>query len=55
VKAVAFPSPSHVITGLVPVIPIKRSAAPHRVGMAGSSPAMTTEGVTKEGVQDEGG
>ncbi|UVF18250.1 hypothetical protein HPT29_017260 [Microvirga terrae] len=25
----------HVITGLVPVIPIIWSAAPHRIGMAG--------------------
>ncbi|WP_283770669.1 hypothetical protein [Microvirga sp. 3-52] len=33
--------PSNVITGLVPVIPILWSAAPHRIGMAGSSPAMT--------------
>jgi hypothetical protein len=29
------------MAGLVPVIPIKRSAAPHRIGMAGSSQAMT--------------
>jgi hypothetical protein len=42
------------MAGLVPVIPIKRSAAPHRIGMAGSSQAMTGEGVTKA-VQDEGG
>ncbi|MBO1908241.1 hypothetical protein J4G37_25545 [Microvirga sp. 3-52] len=36
-----------------------RSAAPHSIGMAGSSPAMTGEGVTKAGagrwpVRDEG-
>jgi hypothetical protein len=30
-----------VITGLVPVIPIKKSAALHGIGMAGTSPAMT--------------
>ncbi|MBO1905146.1 hypothetical protein KHP60_08705 [Microvirga sp. 3-52] len=35
------PSSSPVITGLVPVIPIVWSAAPHRIVMAGSSPAMT--------------
>jgi hypothetical protein len=40
----------HVITGLVPVIPMWRSAAPPSIGMAGTSPAMTTEGVTKAGV-----
>ncbi|MFL5130968.1 MAG: hypothetical protein ACJ8DD_12570 [Microvirga sp.] len=34
-----------VITGLVPVIPMMRSAAPHRIGMAGNSPALTAEGV----------
>jgi hypothetical protein len=34
-------SPSLVITGLVPVIPMDRSAVPHRIGMAGTSPAMT--------------
>ncbi len=34
----------HVITGLVPVIPMVWSAAPHRIGMAGTSPAMTGEG-----------
>ncbi|MBO1906594.1 hypothetical protein J4G37_17010 [Microvirga sp. 3-52] len=33
-----------VITGLVPVMPMAWSAAPHRIGMAGSSPAMTAEG-----------
>jgi hypothetical protein len=31
----------HVITGLVPVIPIAESTAPHIVGMAGLVPAMT--------------
>jgi hypothetical protein len=30
-----------VITGLVPVIPIEKSAALHTSGMAGTSPAMT--------------
>ncbi len=35
----------HVITGLVPVIPIVWNAAPHRIGMAGTRPAMTWEGV----------
>ncbi|MBO1907460.1 hypothetical protein J4G37_21405 [Microvirga sp. 3-52] len=33
---------SPVVTGLVPVIPMDRSAAPHRTGMAGTRPAMTT-------------
>ena len=33
--------PSDVITGLVPVIPIKRSSALHSVGMAGTTPSMT--------------
>jgi hypothetical protein len=52
--------PPSVITGLEPVISILWSAAPHRIGMAGSSPAMTGEGVTKAGagrrrVRDEGG
>ena len=32
---------SDVITGLVPVIPIKRSSALHSVGMAGTTPSMT--------------
>jgi hypothetical protein len=32
---------SDVITGLVPVIPIKRSSARHSIGMAGTRPAMT--------------
>jgi hypothetical protein len=31
----------HVITGLVPVISMKKSAAPHMIGMAGTRPAMT--------------
>ena len=34
-------APYHVITGLVPVIPIMRSAAFQTIGMAGTSPAMT--------------
>jgi hypothetical protein len=37
-----------VITGLVPVIPMLKSAAPHRIGMDGTSPAMTTEGVISD-------
>ncbi len=36
--------PSHVITGLVPVIPIVGNAALHRIGMAGTRPAMTWGG-----------
>jgi hypothetical protein len=39
--------PPHVVTGLVPVIPIKKSAASHRIGVAGTSPAMTWEGVRR--------
>jgi hypothetical protein len=31
----------HVITGLVPVIPVVRGAALHKVGIAGTRPAMT--------------
>jgi hypothetical protein len=31
------------------VIPIVWNAAPHRIGMAGTSPAMTGEGVTRDG------
>jgi hypothetical protein len=34
-------SPSFVITGLVPGIPMDRSAVPHLIGMAGTRPAMT--------------
>ncbi|MBO1904603.1 hypothetical protein J4G37_06720 [Microvirga sp. 3-52] len=41
--------PLSVITGPVPVISILWSAAPHRIGMAGSSPAMTAEGVIPDG------
>ena len=37
--------PPPVITGLVPVISIMWSAAFHRIGMAGTGPAMTAEGV----------
>ncbi len=33
--------PSLVITGLVPVIPMVSSAVLFRIGMAGTSPAMT--------------
>ncbi len=33
--------PSDVITGLVPVIPIKRSSAPHSIVKAGTTPPMT--------------
>ena len=36
--------PSHVITGLVPVISIVGGAALVRIGMAGTRPAMTWEG-----------
>jgi hypothetical protein len=36
-------TPSCVITGLVPVISIVWSAASFCIGMAGTSPAMTTE------------
>ena len=32
-----------VITGLVPVIPMDLKHEPHRIGMAGTSPAMTWE------------
>jgi hypothetical protein len=39
-------SPSLVTTGLVPVIPMDRSAVPHRIGMAGTRPAMTAERVS---------
>ncbi len=35
----------HVIIGLVPVIPLVWSAAPARIGMAGTRPAMTGEGM----------
>ncbi len=31
----------HVITGLVPVIPMTKSAEPFHIGMAGTRPAMT--------------
>jgi hypothetical protein len=41
-------SPHHVITGLVPVIPMVWNAAPLSIGMAESSPAMTWERVTKD-------
>ena len=41
-------APSFLITGLDLVIPIKRGAAPHRIGMAGTSPAMTGEDVTQD-------
>jgi len=34
-------APYHVITGLVPVIPMLKSAEPHRIEMAGTRPAMT--------------
>ncbi len=37
--------PSLVITGLVPVIPLVWSAAPVRIGMAGTRLAMTGEGM----------
>jgi hypothetical protein len=37
---------SVVITGRVPVIPIKKSAALQSIEMAGTSPAMTREGFT---------
>ncbi|MBO1905027.1 hypothetical protein J4G37_08980 [Microvirga sp. 3-52] len=33
-----------VITGLVPVIPMRKSAAPPIIGMAGTRPAMTWRG-----------
>jgi hypothetical protein len=36
-----FDDPRHVITGLAPVISMKKSAALHIIGMAGTSPAMT--------------
>jgi hypothetical protein len=45
-----------VITGLVPVVPMLKSAAPHRIGMAGTSPAMATEDVisdSQEGYSEE--
>jgi hypothetical protein len=32
---------SSFITGLVPVIPVKKSAALHMIGMAGTRPVMT--------------
>ncbi len=35
----------YVIAGLVPVIPMVWSAAPARIGMAGTRPAMTGEGM----------
>jgi len=31
---------SHVITGLVPVIPKRKSAALHEIGMAGTDPRI---------------
>jgi hypothetical protein len=45
-RTTAPSSPSLVITGLVPVIPMDRSAVPHRIGMAGTRPAMTAERVS---------
>jgi hypothetical protein len=36
-----FDDPRHVITGLAPVISMKKSAALHIIGMAGTSPATT--------------
>jgi hypothetical protein len=33
--------PAAVITGLVPVISTGKAPAPHTIGMAGTSPAMT--------------
>ncbi|MBO1903749.1 hypothetical protein J4G37_02380 [Microvirga sp. 3-52] len=35
--------PSHVITGLAPVIPMKRGAALFRTGLAGTSPVVMRE------------
>jgi hypothetical protein len=37
-------SPSFAITALVPVIPILKGSALERIGMAGTSPAMTIGG-----------
>jgi hypothetical protein len=37
------------MAGPVPVIPMDCSAALHRIEMAGTGPAMTGDGVTKEG------
>jgi hypothetical protein len=34
-------TPSSVITGLAPVVPTGKDAAFHRIGMAGTIPAMT--------------
>jgi hypothetical protein len=50
-KAAAFHSSLHVITGLVPVIPIEWNAAPHRIGMAGTRPAMTKAGAGRRRVR----
>ncbi len=41
----AGPAAPPVITGLVPVIPLVWSAAPARIGMAGTGPAMAGEGM----------
>ncbi|WP_281413440.1 hypothetical protein [Microvirga sp.] len=38
---------SFVITGLVPVIPMLKGSALERIGMAGTSPVMTTGGKLK--------
>jgi len=40
-RGTAHHTASHVITGLVPVIQIQKSAVPRRIGMAGTRPAMT--------------
>jgi hypothetical protein len=42
--------PHHVITGLVPVIPMWKSTAPLSIGMAGTRPAMTAEGFIPAGI-----
>jgi hypothetical protein len=34
-------SSHHVMAGLVPAIPIRKSAAPHTIGITGTGPVMT--------------
>ncbi|UVF17392.1 hypothetical protein HPT29_012590 [Microvirga terrae] len=43
-----------VITGLVPVIPMKNGVALHAIGMAGTSPAMTWEAMAPGALHSRG-
>ncbi|MBQ0822819.1 hypothetical protein HPT29_019480 [Microvirga terrae] len=47
-------TPSHVMAGLVPAISIRKSAAPHTIGITGTNPVLPVSGTADRNEIDMG-